>query len=372
MRRILWNLRLNLKKNYAMDNTLEKLKNITADCCVTIILQTHRTIPDNEKDPIVLKNLIKEAEKRLIKDYPAAFVKDMMARINNLAEDIDHRHNKESLILFVNENLAEYSRLPLTVENRVVMDKTFATRDLVRALHRETGYYILVLSRDKARFIEAFNDKVVEEGDKGFPMVNTDLNPVQRPEAAIGSRQTNLAREFFNQVDKQLNEILNENLLPVIIATDESNYADYMAVSDRKERIVGKLFGNRMDEKSHHVVEAVWPVMQELVKEKNNKRMAELKSAVNSRKVLVDINEIWQAVNSGRGKTLFVKQGYFQPANIENNHVELVLPGDKTVANVDDIIDEMIEKNLQFDGDAVFIKGPELEKFNGLALVTKY
>lgn len=355
-----------------MNRTLEELKNIVSDCCVTIIMQTHRTLPDNEKDPLLLKNLIREAEKRLQENNSADFVRNIMARIKSLADKIDHRHNKESLILFVNENVAEYVRLPITVENRVVVDKTFATRDLVRTLHRETSYYILILGRNKARLIEAFNNKVVDEVSDGFPLNNTNLNPVQRSEAAIGSRQSNLAREFFNRVDKQLNDVQNENPLPVIICTDESNYSEFLKIADKSERIVGNLFGNRIDDKAHHVVEAAWPVMQKLVTEKNIQRLAELKKAVNSRNVLIDFNEIWQAIEHGQGKTLFVKQGYFQPAKIENNHIELVLPGDTTVANVDDVIDEMIEKNLQFDGDAVFINGNELEKFNGLVLVTRY
>jgi hypothetical protein len=355
-----------------MNTTLEKLKNVTSDCCVTIILQTHRTTPDNEKDSIVLKNLVKEAESRLRANYEKTFVNNMMARIAKLTENINHRHNKESLVLLVNESVAEYIRLPITVENRVIVDKTFSTRDLIRALHRETSYYILVLSRDKARLIEALNDKVVGEIEDGFPIVNADLNPVQRSEAAIGSRQTNLMREFFNRIDKQLNVVQKENLLPIIISAEESNYPEYLKIADRKEMIAGELFGNRMNEKAHHIVDAVWPVMKKLNAEKNKQRLGELKAAVNSRNFLVDFNEIWQAIEGGQGKTLFVKQEYFQPARLENNHIELVSPENAESANVDDIIDEMVEKNLQFNGDAVFINGDELEKFNGLVLVTRY
>lgn len=352
-----------------MNTTLKKLKDLTSDCCVTIILQTHRTLPENEKDPIVLKNLIKEAEDRLLAAYERSLVTRIMDKINKLAEDINHRHNLESLIIFANEDIAEYTRLPVRVENRVVIDKTFATRDLVRTLHRETSYYILVLSRDKARLIEAFNDKVVAEVDTGFPMVNTDLKPVQRAEAAIGNRPTNLLLEFFNQVDKQLNEVHKENPLPVMICTEESNYPEYLKTADRKEIIAGKLNGNRMQEKAHHIVDAAWPVVQKLSLEKNNQRLAELHAAVSSMNFLTDFNEIWQAVNNGRGKTLFVKKGYFQPARLENNKIELVTAES---ANVDDIIDEMIEKNLALGGDTVFVNDNELEKFQGLVLVTRY
>jgi hypothetical protein len=39
---------------------------------------------------------------------------------------------------------------------------------------------------------------------------------------------------------------------------------------------------------------------------------------------------------------------------------------------VDDLVDEMIEKNLDFGGDAVFVHGDELAPYNGLVLVTRY
>src|SRR4051812_24025291 len=120
-----------------MNSVLKKLKDTTSDCCVTIILNTHRTLPDNEKDPIVLKNLIKEAQARLTNECNQQSASSITDKLNTLAATIDHRHNLESLVLFVNKELAEYTRLPVAVEDRIVIDKTFATRDLIRALHKE-------------------------------------------------------------------------------------------------------------------------------------------------------------------------------------------------------------------------------------------
>lgn len=360
------------EKHTIMDKTLEKLKDVTSDCCVTIILQTHRTLPDNEKDAIVLRNLIKEAETRLQKTCEKALVTRIMKKINDLTNDINHRFNLESLILFANEDMAAYTRLPVAVDDRVVIDKSFATRDLIRALQQETSYYVLILSRDEARLVEAFNDKVVSEIDTPFPMVNVDLHPRQRAEAAIGNRMTNLILEFFNRVDKQLNEVLKENPLPVIICTEESNYADYLKIADNRHWIVGNLNGNRMQEKAHHVVDAAWPVMKQLILEKNRLRLEELRGAVSSGNVLTDFNEIWQAASNGRGKTLFVKRGYFQPAQWENNTIRLLSEPEDAHLLVEDIIGDMIEKNRRAGGETVFVRGDELEKFQNLALVTRY
>ena len=38
----------------------------------------------------------------------------------------------------------------------------------------------------------------------------------------------------------------------------------------------------------------------------------------------------------------------------------------------DDVIDEMIENNLSFGGDTVFVETDDLEKFQGLALTTRF
>ncbi|MEZ4689268.1 MAG: hypothetical protein R3A12_03450 [Ignavibacteria bacterium] len=45
---------------------LEKEKNTP---CVTISMNTHRTHPDNDQDVIQLKNLLKEAEERVINEF---------------------------------------------------------------------------------------------------------------------------------------------------------------------------------------------------------------------------------------------------------------------------------------------------------------
>ena len=357
-----------------MNEILSKFKDVTSKCCVTIILTTHRTKPDNEKDPIVLKNLVKDAEKRIQAECgdDKVLANSIIEKLNKLAESIDHRHNLEGLALFVNENIAEFARLPLKVENRVVVDHTFHTRDLVRAINSQTAYYVLLLSRQGARMIEALSDKAVAEIETGFPIEN-ETTTVAPGAASISNKVTSLSVEFFNIVDKKMNEVHKAKPLPVILCTDDSNYSEYLKVADRKEIILGNVKGNRMLEKAHHVIDSVWPVVKELQNAENKKRLVELDDAVNNSKYVTDFNDIWKALNEGRGRTLFVKQGYFQPARIVGDTIQLVAPDmaeDPDV--VDDIIDEMLEKNLKAGGDAVFMQEDELDKFQGLVLVTRY
>lgn len=357
-----------------MKMKLKRLKDIKAENCITIIMTTHRTKPDYLNDGLRLKNLIKEVETRLTSDLDKRAASKLLEKLDSLANSIDHSQNLESLILFVNEDIAEYTRLPIKVEDRVVIDETFATRDLFRAMHLETHYFILLVSQDKFRLIEAMNDKAIKEVGKPFPIENTQFFSKNRSADAIASRRTNLMTEFFNQADKEVNNIRKNNPLPVFICALEENFNEYLKIADQKHTIFEVFLDkNKINDPVHSIVEESWNVVKEYVIDKNNQRKVELKKAVSENKFLSDTNEIWRAISEGKVQTLFIEQGLFQPAIMDNGEIVYVSDekrNDKGV--VDDIYDEMIEANMDFGGDVVFLPKGELTKFNGFGAITRY
>ena len=137
--------------------------------------------------------------------------------------------------------------------------------------------------------------------------------------------------------------------------------------------IVGHINQNRDAEKARSIVSDVWSEMSLLIKKRNKERLNELFKAVSSNKFLSDYNEIWNAIKQGRGKTLFVKKGFFKPALLIDGEVFAVdrhLKDQKGI--IDDILDEMIEQNLKYGGDAVFVEGDEIKKFGNVVLITRY
>jgi hypothetical protein len=356
-----------------MDTLLREIKNIKSDCCVTVILNTHRTAPDSQKDPILLKNLLKEVEERLTQKCDKQVLISILKRLKKLSESIDHSHNLESLVVFANEEMADYTRLTVPVKSRVVIGKTFATRDLVRAMHEESTYYVLVLSRQNARLIEAHNDKVMLEFTQNFPLKNDTLFTTDRLKLSTAKGTDYLIEEFFNHVDKVLQKAIAPNHAPVLVATEERNFHHYMKVADHKEIIIGHLNKNRDDEKAHHIVTEAWPVVHAAIIDRNQQRLNELQKAANSGKKVSDLNDIWTAIHEGRGQTLFIKKGTFQAAITERGKITPVRESENSRENfVDDIIDEMIELNLKYGGEAVFIEGNGLDQYNGLVLLTRY
>jgi hypothetical protein len=357
-----------------MKSKLNELKSIVAENCITIVLNTHRTAPDNQQDKILLKNLIKDTKNRLLESTDKRVAAHLIERLNELGDTVNHLHNQESLILFVNKDISEIVRLPMKVEDRVVIGDTFATRDLMRSMQLNSQYYVLVLSQQKARLIQAFNDKVVLEVTAPFPIDNEKLRPMSKGESANAKRQTDLIAEFFNQIDKVLNEIRKTTGLPVLICCEEANYHEYLKIADHKNTIFQTfLNGNRLDEKDHAIVKEAWEIVRSYIENRNNNRKSELEKAVGTGNYLSDINDIWRSIKEGKVQTVFVEQGLFKPAILKDDEIEVVTE-DKNDSDhyVDDVLDELLELNMSFGGENVFLPKGELEKFNGFGAITRY
>lgn len=357
-----------------MNHLLKELKDIVSDCCITIILNTHRTKPDNKVDRLELKKLIHEADNRIFQYESEEKARLLSKRLHDLAAQIHFDQNLDSLILFVSDTVSKHLHLPIPVENRVIIDNSFATRDLVRMLHMKTNYFVLVLSEYKARLIEGFNETVIREVGSPFPIENNDLYSTNSVELKNGKLQSHLLSEFFNRIDKAVNVVRNEDPKPVLICSQEMNYGEYLKIADLKESILPVFVkGNKLYQNAEEILRESWKVVSAFQFEKNNARKKELESAVSSGMFLSDANEIWNASIEGRIRTVFIEEDLFRPARIDKNTISFVTEKEKNNPDVvDDIYDEIIEATMNSGAEVVFLKRGELKDFQGLGAVTRF
>src|SRR5215510_9475882 len=134
---------------------LHELQGVHSYPCLTITLPTHRTSPDNKQDPIRVKNLVTEGTNRLLGEFSKREVAPLIDRLNTLVAAIDYANTLDGLVLAVNRDMAREYVLPFTLNERVVVDDTFFTRDLVHALNRTQRYWVLSLSEQPTRLYAA-------------------------------------------------------------------------------------------------------------------------------------------------------------------------------------------------------------------------
>ena len=88
-------------------------------------------------------------------------------------------------------------------------------------------------------------------------------------------------------------------------------------------------------------------------------------------RLVAGLGEIWLAIREGRGETLFVEKGYFQPAIVEDDLVIPVGWSDQPDV-VPDIVDELIEDQMRRQGKVSFLPDGFLEEWGRIVLKTRY
>jgi hypothetical protein len=357
-----------------MNHLLKELKEVVSDCCITIILNTHRNKQQYDLDRLQLRKLVSEAENRLFQNESEEKARLLSKRMKELVAQIQFHKNLDCLILFINANVTKFLHLPIHVENRVVIDSSFATRDLVRLLHMKTNYFVLVFSEYKARLLEAFDETLIQEYGSPFPIENNDLYSTKTIELKNADLQKRLLSEFYNRIDKAVNEVRNDNPKPVLLCSQEMNCAEFLKVADLKEIFFTDfLKGNKLYLDANEIVRESWQVVRKQQFEKNRLRKQELEEALASGQYISDANEIWHATSEGRIRTVFIEENLFRPARIDNNTITFVTEEERNKPGVvDDIYDEIIEATVNSGAEVVFLPKGELTDFNGLGAVTRF
>ena len=113
----------------ALKEQLQKLATEKNTPCVTISLNTHRTHPHNVKDEVLLKNLVKEAEERVIAEFGKRPVTSLLEKLESISAEIDVNYNLDSLHIFLSNDTKEIVKSSWNTSNEGVhISDSFAVR----------------------------------------------------------------------------------------------------------------------------------------------------------------------------------------------------------------------------------------------------
>lgn len=341
--------------------------------CVTISLHTHRSHPDNQQDPILLKNLIMEAEGRLLKEYDKRSIAELLKNLGSVEKQIDHNFNLDGLYVFVSATTQTYIRtIWPPVENKLYLDDRFALRDIIKAYNRAEDYYILFLNPGGIQLFEALDEKVQEEvRQEGFPAEPNSRHLTDKLKASDPKAVDNQLKEFLNRIDKNMVSVYKHQALPVIVAATRPNYDLLMEVADMPHIYAGHFSIDYNRSEPHQLVEKAWPIVMELQKARRKAAIDEVFAGVSAGRVYTDLKEIWDAALHGRGELLIVKNDYQQPVGITGKGFEYA-SDDKVPGITDDIVNDIAWEVLKKNGRVFFTDQVSMNTLGEIALLTRY
>jgi hypothetical protein len=343
---------------------------------LSLLAPTHRTAPAKKKDRIVVKNLAAEGLDRLQGEFRKRDVAGLVQNLNRLVDRVDWEHGLEGLALFVSRDVAKAVQLPFRPRARVVIDETFATRDLVYTLNRAPRYRVLVLTEKPTRLFDATTNVLTEYTDKPFPMVHTGPGGASRLPGGPGINRSAVRdeahRQFFRRVDDALAAIQKEDHVPVVVVGVERYLAFYQEVSKDPDAIVGVVAGSHDDPNPAALGRLVWPVFKSGATLRRTRALARLHEAVSANRHASGIDQVWRAAFEKRCQILLVETGFEHPADLSPQGDRLLAYTGRGAAALDDAVDEVIERVIA-DGGDVFLYDPGvLDLHQRIAAVLRY
>lgn len=346
----------------------------------------HASAGDRQQTPVRVKNLLRQVEERLLQESSKRDIAPVMERLEALAAEVDPQQRCDGLALFANAGFSKMIYIPTAVEERIIVNHCFVTRDLVVAFFRSPRYRVLSLTEKETHLYEGRRDKLREIKNNLFPMprdlqgVETEMQSTFGVEPSIEHEKNE--RDYFNRVEKALEEIHDADPLPLALVGVERtiNYFDEVLSGTRKNKfdIVARLYGNFENQPLRALEEKIAPLVEESLEAERAKHRFRLEEAVGPGRASFGLKQVWKEAKIGRIDTLLVEEDYHQPARMRDNGIpngdlEYVSEAQREAPDVlDDAVDETVETVLNASGDVIFYPPGTLGERGRIAAILRY
>jgi hypothetical protein len=379
--------------NVLTRNNLNLLMAVHKGPCVSVFMPMHRSGSETQQDPIRLKNLIREAEERLItRGIPAPEARELLEPAERLLRDgLFRQHQSDGLAMFLSLGVFHYYLLPFVFEELVIVTDRFHIRPLLPLLSGDGRYYILALSQNKVRLLQGTHYSVNEVSLADVPKNLAETlrdddswKELQMHSAISGGQGTfssvthgsevdskeNIKR-YFRRVDKGLHELVRDERVPLVLAGVDYLHPIYKEVNTYPHLMEAGVGGSpeRLSAKELHAQS--WTVVRPYFQKAQDEAVDQYKQFISSGRASNRVRKIILAASHGRIELLFVipdlqQWGTFDPGTDEIHLHKKEKTGDE------DLLEFAAIQTL-LNGGIVYLVGAEkMPESDPLAAVFRY
>jgi hypothetical protein len=341
---------------------------------VSVLLPVPQPVAAHPETGLQLEALITRAVEQVRAWWGSDAADAVTARFADPECRIDARQESaRGLALFVTPSSCTVLRLPFPVEEQVVVNRTFATRQLFAGLARTPWARVLVLDGADAHLYLAHGSSLVEAEGTPFPIHvepprEWDTPHRDRPiheEAAAEQR-----RVVHRAVDAALDEADRAERLPVVVAATTRELAFFDEVTRHADRIVGRIHGNVARTRPADLASDVVAVLAEHRRTVEGGLVDRVREAVGQDRAVTGLVAVADAAKAGRGHLLVVEDHFRFPVHLVDGLTAGA--GPDTQLQVEDLVDEVVEAVLLNGGEAEFVEPGSLDDLGHIGLLLRY
>ena len=330
-------------------------------------------VPDEHRELVkaTLRMQLRETEERLELEFDSTEVQELLEDLHRTIAEVEPDSYARSIAVFVSRRESSWVSLPVTVRERVVVDETFATRDVVHALLRARRYRVLILGT-RSQLFEGTGQVLTPVTTGRFPVLVEESragDAPRRPERAERDRRRQ--RIATRAVDDALDVHLRNDPCPLFVIGVQPRLAWFEQHSRHRRAISSTAVG--APQSLHATRDAVLPLVDELFDETARAALDQIDAARSRHRLATGINETWQLAREGRGALVVVEESYEYPAILGDDPADVRPAPDAAAPDVvDDLVDETIETVLAQGGRVVLVPDGSLSVYERICLTLRY
>ena len=311
---------------------LDQLLGVSSAHCVSLYLPTARFGAETQQGAAMLRKLLREAEERLVAaGLSAAAAAELLQPAAALVADpLFWQHQAGGLALFMAPGFHRRFRMPSTPPPRLEVGDRFAVRPLLPLLLGAGRFYVLALSINHVRLLEATRDWVRRVDLAGVPasmqealgydVYDSDIQVHSASSAALGRRAGIVhghgdgdAEHFkgdlvnyFRRLAQALAPRLADSRAPLVLACVEA-YAPLFREASDDPRLVSQVVAGSPDFLSDEELRVrAWPAAEPRLLAEVEEELQRFHCLEGSGRTLGDLETILPAAAAGRVLALFL------------------------------------------------------------------
>lgn len=377
---------------------LRNLAEIRSQPCVSLFMPMHPVGPDGQQDPIRLRNLLAEAEKRLLAMGVRA--PEVQALVAPGAELLARQYFAENpangLALFLTEGQSWQFSLSYAVEELIVVGQRMHLKPLLRTLRPDGVFYVLALSQKQVRLLEGTRHGVREVDVEQMPQGLAEALAGEAPVRSVTFHTATTAPvgrgtaiyhghgggeedtkgdilRYFQQVNHALREWLGARQSPLVLAGVEYLHPLYREANSYPGLVEAGLYGNPDELRAEELHARAWEIVRPLIiqpREAAVERFRQL-SGAGSPLASTEVNDIVAAAYYGRVESLFARLGAHQWGRFDTETGEVELQPEATADN-EDLLDMAAVQAYLNSGAVYVVPAEQMPGWQPLAAIFRY
>lgn len=375
---------------------LKDLISVSENRLVSIYLPTFKKGNEVNKSRIQLKNLLKEAEEKLVdKGMNKREIDNYLEPAYKLLDEtLFWQNQKESLALFFSEKRFKYFKLPISVEPTVIVSNVYYVRPLIKLLTSYSDFNVLTLSQDEIKLyrcnqydIEEMEapriDELVEDYIPIVELNRESNSPKGAAPSGIGpgvhgyneiSRvERNDILNHLKKIDREVVKLLEDEKNPLIIYSVDYIYPMYKDISSYGNILDESIKGSPLEENPKDIHSKAMNIFSNVIDENYKSETERFNRVKNSTRDLTvtELEEVVKEAFKGSVGTLFVAYDAQEWGMFDENNFSLeILDSESDGAR--ELLDYAAITTLENGGKVYVTDIVEVPEIKPLAAVLRY